>query len=85
MGDLPSGLPIDQLAGRVRLAPEALVAIALQSLAAGEAGQSWSYSAESASLLLADLNAEAISPGKQRLAQEAWQKLAAGVLQLIGP
>jgi hypothetical protein len=85
LGEVPADLPADRLAGRVRLAPEALVGTALQSLVDGGTGQSWSYSVETESLLLADLHPEAISPGKQRLALEAWEKLQQGLLQVVIP
>lgn len=78
-------LTAERLAARIRPAPEALVGSALESLADGGEGQSWSYSVESGSLLLTDLRAEAISPGKQRLAQEAWALLRGGQLQLLEP
>ncbi|HET7011503.1 MAG TPA: hypothetical protein VFI11_12080 [Anaerolineales bacterium] len=83
VGGLPEGLAPDRLAGQIRFAPEALVVQAFQALADGQGGQTWSYSVESGSLLLADLNDQAISPGKQRLAQEAWDKLARGELQVL--
>jgi hypothetical protein len=75
----------EHVAARIRPAPEALVGPALQALADGREGESWSYSVETGSLLVTDLRAEAISPGKQRLAQEAWDSLATGRLQLMGP
>jgi hypothetical protein len=80
-----SEVPREHVAARIRPAPEALVGPALQALADGREGESWSYSVETGSLLVTDLRAEAISPGKQRLAREAWDLLRGGQLQLLEP
>jgi hypothetical protein len=85
VGALPSEAIHERLAGRVLLEPEALVAKALDALAAGEGGQSWPYSVGPGGMALGDLNPQAISPGRQRLADEAEQKLASGALDLNSP
>jgi hypothetical protein len=85
VGDVPSEAIQERLAGRVLLEPAALVAQALDALAAGEGGQSWPYSVGPGGMALGDLNPQAISPGRQRLADEAEQKLASGALDLNSP
>ena len=85
VGDAPSEAIQERLAGRVLLEPAALVAPALDALAAGEGGQSWPYSVGTGGMALGDVNPQAISPGRQRLADQAEQKLASGELDLYGP
>jgi len=85
VGDLPTEAIQERLAGRVVLEPAALVAQALDALAAGEGGQRWPYSVGTGGMALGDVNSQAISPGRQRLADEAEQKLASGALDLDGP
>ena len=82
LGELPAGFPIERVAGRIRFAPEALVGQALQALADGRSGESWPFSVGSGSLVFADLQPDIISPGRQRLVQLAWDKLARGELEL---
>jgi hypothetical protein len=69
----------------VLLEPAALVAQALDALAAGEGGQRWSYSVGTGGIAMGDVNSQAISPGRQRLADQAEEKLASGELDLDGP
>jgi hypothetical protein len=85
VGEPPLDVPGDRLAASVRLDSAALLSPALDALAAGEDGVTWPYSTRSGSLMIGDVRSEAISPGKQRLVQQAWDKLAGGVLQLEGP
>ena len=85
VGEVPLEAFQERLAGRVLLEPAALVAQALDALAAGEGGQSWPYSVRTLSMAIGDVNPEAISPGRQRLADQAEQKLASGELDLSGP
>ena len=85
VGDLPSETIQERLAGRVLLEPAALVAQALDALAAGEGGQRWSYSVGTGGIAMGDVNSQAISPGRQRLADQAEEKLASGELGLDGP
>lgn len=85
VGDVPAEAVHERLAGRVLLDPAGLLAQALDALAAGEGGQSWPYSVRSGSLTFGDVNPEAISPGRQRLADRAEQKLSSGELELQGP
>ena len=85
VGDVPSDAISGRLAGRVLLEPAGLLAQALDALAAREDGQKWPYSVRSGSLAFEDVNPDAISPGRQRLANQAEQKLASGELDLDGP
>lgn len=70
------------LAGRVVFAPDDLVLAALESLVAGEPGAAWPYSIENGGILLADVDPEAISPGRQRRLHEAYDAVAAGNLDI---
>jgi hypothetical protein len=83
-----AGLPDDltsRMAARIQNGPEALLGAALDSLAAGDDGQKWPYSVRSGSLDVVGVLPEAISPGKQRLLMEAFEKLASGELLLVAP
>lgn len=84
IGDVPPALPAASIAGRVGFAMEPLLFNALDALAAGEAGQAWPYLVQNGGLALADLNEQAISPGRQRLLLEAYQALADGELAVGG-
>ena len=70
------------LAGRVVFAPDDLVLAALEALVAGEPGAAWPYSIENGGILLADVDPEAISPGRQRRLHEAYDAVAAGNLDI---
>lgn len=76
----PSGVVEERLAGGVRFAPDVLVDQALEALLAGEEGRGWPYSVEDGGIQLAGLNAEALSPGRQRVLEAAYQALAEGEL-----
>jgi len=77
-----SARPGTRLAGEIRMLPEALAAPALTALLAGEPGRGWPYSVESNSMVLGNLNPEALSPGRERVLQEAREGLASGQLQI---
>lgn len=62
--------------------PEALAAPALTALLSGEPGRAWPYAVESQSIAFENLNPQALSPGRERMLQEAWQGLASGQLQI---
>jgi hypothetical protein len=79
-GHSPAGVRSEEIAGGVGLAPEAVVVQALDALMAGEGGRDWPYEVANGSLALQDLNADAVSPGRQRLLMEAQEALATGVL-----
>jgi len=83
-GPLPEALSAASsgLAGRVSFELQPLLLEALEALAGGAAGQAWPYSIQNGSLVLADLNSAAISPGRQRLLEEAYQAVASGDLAL---
>jgi hypothetical protein len=76
----PRGVAVERLAGGVRFAPEALVDQALEALLAGEEGRGWPYSVENGGIQLAGLNVAAVSPGRQRVLEAAYQALADGEL-----
>ncbi len=76
----PSGVAEERLAGGVRFAPEALVEQALEALLAGEGARGWPYSVENGGIQLTGLNAAALSPGRQRVLEAAYQALAQGGL-----
>jgi len=85
IGEAPQGATLDRWAMRVVMNPVPLLSSALDALEAGEDGQNWPYSVRTDSLTVVDVRPEAISPGKQRLLQEALDKLASGELQLVEP
>lgn len=78
----PPELASDRIAGSVVFEPQQLVLAALQGLMAGEGGKAWPYSLDNDSILLGPLNSEAISPGRERILQEAFQLLASGELEV---
>ena len=77
-------VPIEKamLAGRVEFAPDLLIVSALEALLAGEPGTTWPYTIENGGILLADVDPEAISPGRQRRLHEAYDAVAAGNLDI---
>lgn len=83
-GPLPEALGAagSGLAGRISFERDTLVLEALAALAGGATGEAWPYSIQNGGLVLANLNSEAISPGRQRLLEEAYQALASGDLVL---
>lgn len=82
VGELPEGLPASALAGRAAFAPEALVLPALEQLLGGAQAQAWPYTIANGGLALADVNPEAISPGRQRLLNEYYQAVVSGELDI---
>ncbi len=82
IGAPPPGVPPESLAGRVGFALEPLLFGALEALAAGEVGQAWPYAIHNGGLVLADINSEAISPGRQRLLDETYRAVANSELDI---
>ena len=80
IGDLPA--PDLRVAGQVVFAADGLIEQALDALQAGERGAAWPYAIENGGIRLGKLNPEAISPGRQRLLQEAYEAVATGQLDL---
>ncbi len=80
VGELP--FPGPKLAGNVVFAAEELILRALEALQAGETGAAWPYSIENGGIRIGVVDPQAISPGRQRLLQEAFQAVAAGRLEL---
>ncbi|HMK09911.1 MAG TPA: hypothetical protein VK449_12855 [Anaerolineales bacterium] len=72
-----------RVAARVRKAPEGIVAPALGRLWGGASGEAWAFSVEDGGLVT-EVDAQAISPGRERLLREAEQNLAAGWLTVGG-
>jgi hypothetical protein len=66
----------------VVFAVEPLIEQALEALVAGEPGTAWSYAIENGGIRLGEIDPEALSPGRQRLLQEAYEAVAAGRLDL---
>ena len=82
VGEAPSGLPSERTAGSVIFDAQPLVLPALESLQAGEAGKVWPYAVESGSMIWGPLNANAISPARDRILTAVWQSLASGELEV---
>jgi basic membrane lipoprotein Med (substrate-binding protein (PBP1-ABC) superfamily) len=82
IGEVPSEVPAASVAGRVAFELESLILAALDDLVAGRPGAAWPFAIENGGLYLADLNDEAISPGRQRLVQEAYDSVASGELDI---
>lgn len=82
IGELPAGSPIASIAGRVGYRVEPLLLAALEALIQGEPGSAWPYAIENGGISLAEMNVEAISPGRQRLVQEAYHAVASGELAI---
>jgi basic membrane lipoprotein Med (substrate-binding protein (PBP1-ABC) superfamily) len=80
VGELPT--PELQVAGQVVFAAEPLIEQALEGLLAGQAGMAWSYAIENGGIRLGEIDPDALSPGRQRLLQEAYEAVAAGRLDL---
>lgn len=74
----------DRVAARVVTAPETLVLAALEALTLGQAGQAWAFNAENGGLRIADVNPEAISPGRERLVRDSELGLRLGQLVVGG-
>jgi hypothetical protein len=80
--DAPPELAAARIAGSVIFEPQQLVVAALEGLLSGEGGVAWPYSIDSGSILLGPLNSQAISPGRERILQEAFELLASGELEI---
>lgn len=80
VGEPPSGG--DQWAGRVTVDPSQAVLAALDQLLATGEGQAWVSSIENRAISYTDLDPALISPGRQRLLDEALQAVASGELDI---
>jgi hypothetical protein len=76
------GPTVEALIGRLIFIEGPLVLLALDDLVATGEGQAWRPSIESATLLSANINDEFLSPGRQRLFEEAYGAIAAGELDI---
>jgi len=76
------GPTVEALIGRLIFKDGPLVLLALDDLIAMGEGQAWRPSIESATLVSADINDEFLSPGRQRLFEEAYGAIAAGELDI---
>ncbi len=76
------GPTVEALIGRLIFKDGPLVLLALDDLVATGDGQAWRPSIESAALIPVDINDEFISPGRQRLLEEAYGAIAAGELDI---
>ncbi len=80
------GPTVEALIGRLIFVEGPLVLLALDDLVATGEGQAWRPSIETATLIPVDINDEFISPGRQRLFEEAYRAIAAGELDIgTGP
>ncbi len=80
--EAPPELSPDRIAGSVVFNPQPLVLEALEGLLAGEGGRAWPYAIDNGSMSLGPLNPTGISPGRQRLLEEAFELLASGELDV---
>lgn len=78
----PNGPPDGVLVGRLLFKEGPLVIPALEELIATGEGQTWQPSIESNTLIPVDINDEFLSPGRQRLLEEAYQAIAEGELDI---
>ena len=76
------GPTAEALVGRLIFTEGPLVILALDDLMAMGEGQAWRTSIESATLISADINDEFLSPGRQRLLEEAYGAIAVGELDI---
>lgn len=72
----------EALIGRLIFEEGPLVLLALDDLVASGEGKAWRPSIESATLIPVDINDEFLSPGRQRLLEEAYGAIAAGELDI---
>jgi hypothetical protein len=82
--DAPPELSLDRIAGHVVFDSQPLVLEALEGLLTGDGGRAWPYAIDNGSMLIGSLNSEGISPGRQRLLEEAFELLASGELDVGG-
>jgi len=80
--ETPPEVGSGRIAGSVVFDHQPLVLAALEGLLAGEGGAAWPYAIDSGSMLLGPPNSEAISPGRQRILNEAFELLASGELDV---
>lgn len=78
-GGAPNGDWGARVAARIRTAPEAIVADALDALWSGDPGVAWAFAATDGSLVT-EIDQRAISPGRERLLRQAETALAQGWL-----
>ena len=71
---------VEGLIGRLIFIEGPLVLFALDNIVATGEGQAWRPSIESATLIPVDINDEILSPGRQRLFEEAYGAIATGEL-----
>ncbi|MCZ6528701.1 MAG: hypothetical protein O6949_00030 [Chloroflexi bacterium] len=76
------GRPAETRVGRVIFEADRLVVPALEALMETGEGKAWHYSIEGRALLLVDINADLLSPGRQRLLDQAYEAIAAGELDI---
>ncbi len=76
------GPPAEMRVGRVIFEADRIIVPALEALMETREGKAWPYSIESRAILLVDINADLLSPGRQRLLEEAYEAIAAGELDI---
>ena len=77
------GPPSQALIGRVHIVEVSdTVYLAMEDLIASGEGKLWQPSIESGSIRAGDINAELLSPGRQRLLEEVVEAIAAGDLDI---
>jgi len=80
VGEGAEGIDPSRVAGQVMFVREELVVQALEALLNGEAGTPWPYTVENSGIRFTDIHPEAISPGRLRWAEEAYDQLVSGDL-----
>ena len=78
----PGGPAAEALVGRVIFEADRLVVPALEALLETGEGTAWRYSIETRSILPVDINADLLSPGRQRLLDQAYEAIADGNLDI---
>jgi len=76
------GSIVEALIGRLVFEEGSLVVLALDELVSTGEGETWRPSIETSTLFPADINDEFLSPGRQRLFEEAYEAIAAGELDI---
>ena len=76
------GPAVEALIGRLIFIEGPLVLLALDDLVRTGEGRAWGPSIETATLIPVDINNEFISPGRQRLFEEAYEAIASGELDI---
>jgi len=80
--EAPQAVPAERIAGGVVFDAQPILLAALEDLAAGEGGIAWPYDAQSGSLHWSSLNAQAISPGRERILEATLLALSSGELEI---